>query len=138
VQKLTGLTQLREAEPDLTIRRTRVRALEIVPERPIETAAGTLTTVPLVLIDLDTGEGVVGCSYLRCYTPLALAATARLVADLAETIAGSALAPVARSPWSSYWAAGAGRSPRTPACARCVPSRPPPRPARQPPEASRA
>jgi L-alanine-DL-glutamate epimerase-like enolase superfamily enzyme len=87
------MTQIDADETGLIIRRTRVRALELVPERPVETAAGTLSTVPLVLIDLVTGEGVTGCSYLRCYTPLALPATARLVEDLAETIGGSARAP---------------------------------------------
>lgn len=77
----------------LTIRAVRVRAVELVPERPVETAAGILATVPLVLVDLETREGIVGCSYVRCYTPVALPATARLIEDLAATAAGSALVP---------------------------------------------
>jgi mandelate racemase len=67
----------------MTVRSATVRAVEIVPERPVETAAGSLNSVPLVLIDLQTREGVLRRSYVRCYTPLALRATVRLIEDLA-------------------------------------------------------
>jgi mandelate racemase len=90
---LTNMTRASSADVALTVTGVTVRALELVPERPVETAAGTLATVPLVLVDLATHEGVVGRSYLRCYTPLALRATARLVEDVAETLTGCALAP---------------------------------------------
>ena len=80
---------------ELTIRGLTVRPLELVPARPVETAAGALTTTPLVLIDLQTEEGVVGHSYVRCYTPLALPATARLIEALAEILVGRRLAPEA-------------------------------------------
>jgi mandelate racemase len=53
-----------------------------------------MRTGPLVLIDLEMEEGVVGCSYVRCYTPVALPATARLIDDLGELLAGAALDPV--------------------------------------------
>lgn len=41
-----------------------------------------MASTPLDLIDVHTSEGVTGRSYLRSYTPLALAAPARLVSDL--------------------------------------------------------
>ncbi len=79
--------------PELTISGLRVRPLNVVPERPVQTAAGTMATTPLVLVDLRTREGIVGCSYVRCFTPLALAATARLIDDLTEEVAGVRLDP---------------------------------------------
>ena len=82
-----------ETDPELTISGLRVRAVDLVPERPVHTAAGVLASTPLVLIDVVTREGIVGRSYVRCYTPLALAATARLVDDLAGVLAGARLDP---------------------------------------------
>jgi len=80
-------------ETELTISGLVVRPIAVVPERPAETAAGVMASTPLVLIDLQTREGIVGCSYVRCYTPLALAATARLAEDLAEIVIGARLDP---------------------------------------------
>ena len=58
--------------PRLTVRHTRVRGLNLVPEQPMETAAGTMAVTPLALIDVSTEEGITGRSYLRRYTPVAL------------------------------------------------------------------
>jgi len=33
-----------------------------VTERPVQTAAGTMASTPLVLIDLETREGIIGRS----------------------------------------------------------------------------
>jgi mandelate racemase len=82
-------------QADLTIREIRARAVSLAPERPVETASGTLARTPLVLIDLLTEEGIVGRSYIRCYAPVALPALARLVADLGPLIRGEAAAPEA-------------------------------------------
>jgi mandelate racemase len=79
--------------PELTIRGLRVRALDLPARRPVETAAGVMGTVPVVLVDLDTEQGVTGRTYVRCYTPLALGATARLIADLEHVVAGRAAVP---------------------------------------------
>jgi mandelate racemase len=62
--------------------RVTARGLELTPARPVETAAGVLRTTPLVLIDVITDDGVVGRSYLRCYSPLVLGALVRLVNDI--------------------------------------------------------
>jgi mandelate racemase len=80
-------------EPALTISGFRVRPVDVVPERPAQTAAGTIASTPLVLVDLHTQEGIVGCSYVRCYTTLALAATARLIEDLTDEIGGARFDP---------------------------------------------
>ncbi len=82
-------------KPDLTIREIRARAVSPAPDRPVETASGTLARTPLVLIDLLTEEGVVGRSYVRCYAPVALPSLARLVGDLGPLIQGDAASPEA-------------------------------------------
>ncbi|WP_051325059.1 enolase C-terminal domain-like protein [Candidatus Solirubrobacter pratensis] len=59
--------------PALTVRSLRVRAVELPADPPVETAAGTLTTFPLALIDLQTEQGVTGRTYVATYTPEGLA-----------------------------------------------------------------
>jgi mandelate racemase len=77
----------------LTIHSIVVRGLDLSLSRPVETASGVMTTTPLVLIDVRTAEGVIGRSYVRCYTPLALDPLARLVSNVGELLAGSPGAP---------------------------------------------
>lgn len=70
-----------------------MRAIEIDVDRPVRTAAGTLATTPLVLIDLRTREGITGRSYLRCYSSRALKPLADLVASLTDLITGEPADP---------------------------------------------
>jgi mandelate racemase len=49
---------------------------------------------PLVLVDLTTDEGIIGASYVFCYTPLALQPIAQLVTNLEAVIKGEPLAPL--------------------------------------------
>jgi mandelate racemase len=84
-----------QSEPRLTIRGLRVRALDLPVPRPVETASGVLRSTPLVLLDLATEEGIIGRSYVRCYTPLALQPLAQLIANLEELLAGHSAAPFA-------------------------------------------
>lgn len=81
--------------PTLTIRGIRARAVDVPMPRPLATSGGTVGTAPLVLIDLHTEEGVTGCAYVFCYTPLALAPVSRLVASLEALLKGDAVAPLA-------------------------------------------
>ncbi|MDQ4042185.1 MAG: mandelate racemase [Actinomycetota bacterium] len=83
------------ANEQLTVRALRVRGVEVPLARPIETAAGVMQTTPLVLIDLLTDEGPTGRSYLRCYTPAALAPLVRLVDNLAPLLVGAPAEPAA-------------------------------------------
>ena len=46
-------------ERERRIAAVRVRAVDIVLERPVETAGGTMTTAPLVLVDVRTDDGIV-------------------------------------------------------------------------------
>ena len=82
-----------ETHPRLTIRAITVRGLNLTLQRPVETASGVMRSTPLVLIDLLTDEGVTGVSYVRCYTPTALAPLVQLVANLDAVLKGDAAAP---------------------------------------------
>ncbi|HZU40385.1 MAG TPA: enolase C-terminal domain-like protein [Solirubrobacteraceae bacterium] len=70
------------------IRGVTVRALDLPLAAPARTAAGVLSSMPVVLIDILDEAGVTGRSYLRTYTPLALAGLARLLDDLGGDLAG--------------------------------------------------
>ena len=62
-------------------------------QRPLVTGGGAVKIAPLVLIDLETREGITGHSYVFAYTPLALAPLKTLVENIGETLRGNALAP---------------------------------------------
>lgn len=82
------------ADP-LTVRGLRARAVMSPMARPLHTGAGAITKAPLVLIDLNTEEGVTGCAYVFCYAAFALAPVVALLDNLSELIAGETVAPLA-------------------------------------------
>jgi mandelate racemase len=70
----------------------------IVPmKRPLRTSSGAVAQAPLLLIDLNTEEGITGRSYLFAYQPLALKPLNDLVRALAEIIQGQLPFDVERS-----------------------------------------
>lgn len=77
----------------LTICGLKVRPVDVPLEDPVVTASGTVSTAPLVLLDLLTREGINGRSYIFTYSPAALLPTARLVQNMADMIEGEPLAP---------------------------------------------
>jgi mandelate racemase len=77
----------------LTIRSIRARGIDLALARPVETASGVMRTAPLVLIDLLTEQGITGCSYVRCYTPVALDPLVMLIANLEPLLRGDAAVP---------------------------------------------
>jgi mandelate racemase len=82
------------SHPVLTIKRLRARAVNVPMRLPIRTAGGLVGTAPLVLIDLETAEGVTGYAYLFVYTTLALGPLVRLLDGLGEVLAGEAAVPL--------------------------------------------
>lgn len=76
------------------IRSLNARAVH-VPMRPHRTSSGTITVLPLALLDLTTEDGIVGRSYVLSYTPMALLPLTQLINNLAPLIVGTPLAPVA-------------------------------------------
>jgi mandelate racemase len=77
----------------LTIRQIRARPVDLALSTPVETAGGILRSAPLVLVDLTTDDGVVGRSYLRTYTPVALGPLAQLVENVGALVEGDAASP---------------------------------------------
>jgi mandelate racemase len=78
---------------ELTIDGARVRPVEIPLQRPIETAAGPMASVPVVLVDVITREGLMGSSYVRTYTPTMLRAAATTTTDVAALLDGGPADP---------------------------------------------
>jgi mandelate racemase len=60
---------------------------------PLGTSAATVRSAPLLLIDLETEEGITGRTYLFCYMPLGAQLIARVLQDLLSRIKGDAVDP---------------------------------------------
>ena len=63
--------------------------------RPHPTASGVVESAPLVLVDLETDQGLIGNGYVFCYTPIALKPIADLMQSLLPLIQGDVVAPLA-------------------------------------------
>jgi mandelate racemase len=83
-----------EVSPDLHIRSLRSTPVAVPMARPLGTSAQTIRHAPLLLIDLDTAEGITGRAYLFCYLPEVPAAVARILEAAFEVIAGARIAPL--------------------------------------------
>ena len=58
------------------------------------TSRGVITKAPLLLIDLDTEEGITGRSYIWSYFPAAMPAIASILGEAERTLKGETIAPV--------------------------------------------
>ncbi len=90
-----GTPLLSGAEP-LVIAEVRARAVDAPLTRPITTASGSLPSAPLILIDVETEQGVTGRAYLFGYTPVTLRPLVAMIQNLTERLRGQTVAPVAR------------------------------------------
>jgi mandelate racemase len=80
--------------PPLTIRALRAVGVEVPMTYALGTSRGTITKAPLLLIDLDTEEGVTGHAYLWCYLRGVMPAIAAVLAVVEETVKGDAVVPL--------------------------------------------
>jgi len=80
--------------PPLTLRAVRCVGVEVPMTYALGTSRGTITKAPLLLIDLETEEGVTGRSYLWCYFPAAMTAVASILAEVERVVKGARVAPV--------------------------------------------
>ena len=78
---------------DLKITGLRARAVNVPLTYPVRTSVGIVATSPLVLIDLQTNQGLTGRSYVFTYTPLGLAPVRELLQALEQVLVGQAVAP---------------------------------------------
>src|SRR5437879_8704475 len=77
----------------LEVRAIRARGVEVPMKLPLDTSAGTLRSAALLLIDVDTEEGVSGRSYLFCYLRAAAPAIATMLGEIERTVKGDKVAP---------------------------------------------
>ena len=78
----------------LTVRAIRCIGVEVPMRFVLGTSRGTITRAPLLLIDLETEDGVTGCSYLWCYFPAAMPAIANILEEVERVAKGRRTAPV--------------------------------------------
>src|SRR5919204_251865 len=80
--------------PALTVRSIRAVGVEVPMRLPLGTSAATIRAAPLLLIDVETEEGVTGQSYVFCYVRAAAPAIASLLAEVLRVVKGDRVAPV--------------------------------------------
>jgi mandelate racemase len=77
----------------LTINSIAARAVLAPMARPVRTASGDILAAPLVLVDVQTNEGIVGRSYAFAYNPLMLRSLVQFLRDVAPDVIGKAVSP---------------------------------------------
>lgn len=78
----------------LTLRSLSATAVTVPMKRPLGTSAQTIDSASMLLLDLETDEGVRGHAYAFCYLPSIARALVPIVAELSNVLAGQALVPV--------------------------------------------
>src|ERR1700754_2911516 len=81
--------------PILTIRAISAVGVEVPMTHVLGTSRGRITKAPLLLIDVETAEGVTGRSYLWSYFPRAMVAIASILKEVEERTKGERIDPAA-------------------------------------------
>jgi mandelate racemase len=77
----------------LTVKHVRARPVRLPLKRPIVSRVGLFRDWPLILIDLETNEGIVGRSYLEPYLERSARYLVPMIDDLAQALQGQRVAP---------------------------------------------
>jgi mandelate racemase len=80
--------------PQLTIRAVRAVGVELPTSYVLGTSRGAISKVPLLLIDLETEQGVTGRAWLFCYLPAVVPALAAILQEVERIVTGDRVAPV--------------------------------------------
>jgi mandelate racemase len=78
----------------LTIRAVRAVGVDVPMTYALGTSAAKITTAALVLLDLETAEGVTGRAYLFCFARDLVPPILRMIETAAAVVAGDKVAPV--------------------------------------------
>src|ERR1044072_1112418 len=70
------------------IRSAKARAVVAPISRPVKNAFGVIEAAPLVLIDVDTDQGVTGHSYIFAYAKITLKPLVDLIEELGRDLVG--------------------------------------------------
>jgi mandelate racemase len=81
--------------PELTIRALRCVGVEVPMTYALGTSQARITRAPLLLIDLETEEGVTGRTYLFCYLRAAAPAMAAMLDEIGRMVEGDRVVPAA-------------------------------------------
>jgi mandelate racemase len=76
------------------IRSVTARAVIAPISRPVKNAFGVIEAAPLVLIDVETDQGITGRSYIFAYAKLTLKPLVHLIEEIGRDLTGKAIAPL--------------------------------------------
>src|SRR6202171_3538628 len=82
------------SKPIPAIRSVKARALVVPLTRPVKNAFGVIDAGPLVLIDVETDQGVTGHSYIFAYAKITLKPLVHLIEEIGRELTGKPIAPV--------------------------------------------
>src|SRR3954462_6845003 len=80
---------------DLRLRGVSCTAVEVPLRYVLGTSAATVRAAPLLLVDVETEQGIVGRTYIFCYRRSGARSIAQVVEEAAELVRGEAIAPLA-------------------------------------------
>ena len=83
------------ALPPLTLRGVRTVAVEVPLRYVLGTSAAVVRAAPLLLVDVETEQGVVGRTYIFCYRRSGARSIAQVLEEAAELVRGETIAPLA-------------------------------------------
>src|SRR6267154_5482688 len=75
------------------IRSVKARALVVPLTCPVKNVFGVIEAAPLVLIDVETDQGVTGHSYIFAYAKLTLKPLVHLIEEIGRELTGKPVAP---------------------------------------------
>ena len=78
----------------LTIRGVKTFAVEVPMTFPLGTSAAVVDKAPLLLVDLETEEGITGRTYLFCYRPSVPRAIDAVLRDAVSLVSGERVVPL--------------------------------------------
>src|SRR5947199_181349 len=81
--------------PQLTIRAVRSIGVEVPMTYALGTSQARITKAPLLLIDLETEEGVTGRAYLFCYLRATVPAMVAMLDEIGRMVEGDRVVPAA-------------------------------------------
>jgi mandelate racemase len=82
-----------QTSPILTVRAIQAVGVAVPMTYVLGTSRGAISKAPLLLIDLETEEGVTGHAYLWSYFPEAMPAIASILRAVLDTVKGERVAP---------------------------------------------
>src|SRR5262245_12611270 len=88
------MTAMSTRLPRLTVQNLRAVGIEVPMNFALGTSRGAIRSAPLMLIDLETQEGVTGRSYLFCYVREAAPAIAGILQEVLRLTKGETVAPL--------------------------------------------